>query len=134
MSRANDLSDFYSHVQQSGKLRTPAHAQRWSNAVLKTLGLNLDRRTKRKMADALPEELADALNRVFWLIHFRNTGLTGDEFLNQVSRRSGNTDADFARYPTVAVFGGLKRMIGPDLADRVAQSLSPEVSQLWNQA
>jgi len=117
-----------------GKLRTPQHARRWSTAVLKTLGINLDGRTKKKLAKALPEELADDLTRVFWLLHFRNSNLSSHEFQNQVARRSGNTDPDFARYPVLAVFHGVKEMIGSDTRQAVAKSLSPEVRELWENA
>jgi len=134
MTQATSMTDFYEHVQQIGKLRTPNHAQRWSTAVLKTLGLNLDRGTKKQLAKTLPPELAEALTRIFWLAHFRNTNLSSHEFLDMVSRRSGNTDTNFARYPTIAVFGGLKELITPELNQQVTQTLSPEVSQMWQQA
>jgi uncharacterized protein (DUF2267 family) len=134
MSKVTNMQDYYKHIQQTGKLRTPGHAQRWSTAVLKTLGMNLDRSTKKRLAETLPAELADPLTRVFWLLHFRDTNLSSREFLNQVSRRSGNTDIDFARYPTVAVFGGLKGLIDLELSKQISQILSPEVRQLWHQA
>lgn len=130
----NDLTDYFAYIQKVGKLRTPAHAQRWSRAVLKTLGINLDRGTKKKLAKALPAELADDLNRVFWLLHFRNTGLTQYDFLNQVARRAGNTDPDFARYPATAVFHQLKAIVGQDVSSQVAKTLSPEMRQMWEAA
>jgi len=105
MSEANDqMGSFYRKVWETGKLRSQSHASRWSKAVLNTLGLTLDRRTKKQLAKALPPDLALALDGIFWLVHFRNSGMTSQEFLNQVARRSGNTDYDFARYPTTAVF------------------------------
>jgi uncharacterized protein (DUF2267 family) len=134
MAEVNDVVDYYRHVQLRGKLRTLAHARRWSGAVLRTLGLNLDRNTKKILARDLPEDLAEALTRVFWLAHFRNTGLGKQEFLAEVSQRSGNTDSHFARYPTLAVFSGLKSIVSPEVNERVAQSLSPEVRLLWQQA
>lgn len=130
----NDLSDYFAHIQKAGKLRTTAHAQRWSRAVLKTLGINLDRGTKKKLAKALPAELAADLTRIFWLLHFPNSGLTQYDFLNQVSRRAGNTDPDFARYPTTAVLNQIKALVGQDTANQVAQSLSPEMRQMWEEA
>jgi uncharacterized protein (DUF2267 family) len=133
-SKNDELIEYFTRIQSAGKLRTSAHAQRWSRAVLKTLGINLDRGTKRKLAKALPVELAEDLTRVFWLLHFRNTGLTQYDFLNQVSRRAGNTDPDFARYPVTAVFHQLKVLIGQDMAGQVAQSLSPEMRQMWQEA
>jgi uncharacterized protein (DUF2267 family) len=129
-----DLVEFYSNVQLAGKLPTAGHAQRWSKAVLNVLGLHLDRKTKKELARALPADLAESLVRVFWLLHFRDAQLSQEDFLDQISRRSGNTDTSFARYPTRAVFSELKRLIDPALSDRVSQSLSPEVCQLWQQA
>lgn len=129
-----DLTDFYRNVQQAGKLPTASHAQRWSRAVLNTLGLHLDRKTKKQLARALPADLAEALIRVFWLLHFRDPQLSRADFLDQISRRSGNTDTEFARFPTTAVFRQVKSLINPDLSDQVAQTLSPEVRQLWQQA
>ena len=71
-----DLTSYYQTVQSKGSLRTPAHAHRWSTAVLKTLGFNLDGRTKKKLAKALPAELGDDVKRVFWLLHFQNKRVT----------------------------------------------------------
>lgn len=129
-----DLQEYYQHVQTMGKLRTLPHARRWSTAVLQTLGLNLDGRTKQQLAKALPEELGEALTRVFWLLHFRNTNLSSHDFQAQVARRSGNTDPFFARYPILAVFRGVKSMIDPELSKKVANTLSPEVRELWEKA
>ena len=128
------LIDYFTYIQKAGKLRTPSHAQRWSRAVLKTLGINLDRSTKKKLAKALPAELANDLTRVFWLVHFQNSGLTQYDFLNQVSRRAGNTDPDFARYPTTAVFHQIKAIVGKDMTSQVAKTLSPEMRQMWEEA
>lgn len=130
----NNLTDYFAYIQNVGKLRTPGHAQQWSRAVLKTFGINLDRGTKKKLAKALPAELAGDLTRVFWLAHFRNTGLTQYDFLNQVSRRAGNTDPDFARYPVTAVFHQIKAIVGQDLSSQVAKTLSPEMRQMWEAA
>jgi uncharacterized protein (DUF2267 family) len=133
---ANDdaLNGFYQYVKEEGNLRTVDHAHRWSAATLKTLGLNLDRGTKKKLAAALPDELAESLTRVFWLLHFRNPNLSSLEFQRQVARRSGHTDARFARYPVMAVFGGVKQMIDADLEREVAETLSPELREMWQQA
>jgi uncharacterized protein (DUF2267 family) len=130
----DDLTQFYQGVQKVGKLRTEEHARRWTVGVLKTLGVNLPGRTKRKLARALPNGLARPLTDVFWLLHFRNANLSGDDFQRAVARRSGNSDAQFARFPVLAVFGGIKQMINQDLQREVAQSLSPEVRELWEQA
>ena len=130
----DNLDSYYTAVQKSGKLRSPVHAQRWSQGILRTLGINLDRGTKKKLAQALPSDLAADLTRVFWLAHFRNSGMSQHEFLNQISRRSGNTDPSFARYPTTAVFHQLKTFAGQELSDQVAQALSPGVRQMWQEA
>ncbi len=130
----NNLTDYYATVQQTGQLRTVAHAQRWSRAVLNTLGLALDRRTKKKLSKALPEELAGDLTRVFWLAHFRNSGMSQYDFFNQVSRRGGNSDPDFARYPTTAVFNQLKTLTSQEVNNQVAKALSPDMRQLWEEA
>jgi uncharacterized protein (DUF2267 family) len=129
-----DLNSYYQTVQTQGNLRTPQHAQRWSTAVLKTLGFNLDGRTKKRLANALPQELGTDLKRVFWLLHFRNNQLSSHDFQNQVSRRSGNSDPQFARTPILAVFHGVKQIVDNDTQQAVAQSLSPEVRALWEKA
>jgi uncharacterized protein (DUF2267 family) len=137
MSQQNgtaELTGFYEHVLTRGSLRTPEHAERWTMATLRTLGLNLDRKTKKAMSQELPEELAFYLNRAFWLLHFRNNQLSSHEFCQAVGRRSGNTDPDFARIPVRAIFGGLKQFLSDDTKKRVADTLSPEVSDLWQTA
>ncbi len=128
------LTDFYQHVFQAGNLRSTDHARRWTRGVLETLGTVLDRRSKRAISKNLPDELATSLNGVFWLLHFRDPRYSSDEFYRRVAKRSGNSDTEFARHPTRAVFGGLRLYIGPDLDQRVADSLSPEVSLMWQEA
>lgn len=128
------LSDFFRYVRKEGMLLSPEHARRWSDGVLRTLGTALDRGTKKRLAKAIPEELADSLTGVFWLIHFRDPNLRSQDFQRMAARRSGNTDADFARIPTLAVFGGLKQMIDADLERAVADALAPEIRELWQQA
>lgn len=125
------LEQYYNYVVNAGKLPTREHAQRWSNGVLKTLGICLDGRTKRALAKALPQELADSLKGVFWLLHFRDPRMSSEEFRLRAGRRSGNTDAEFAIYPTLAVFGGIKAYIDSGLEDRVSDSLAQEVRELW---
>ena len=134
MAENNVLDRFYEYVQKHGKLPTRAHAERWSEGTLKTLGINLDRKTKKKLAKVLPDPLAEALTGVFWLLHFRDPNLSSYEFQRTTARRSGNTDAQFARFPILATFGGVKQMIGPDLQQQVAESLAPEIRDLWQQA
>lgn len=128
------LESYYQKVQKQGKLRSLLHAQRWSTAVLKTLGFHLDKGTRRALAQALPKPLADDLTRVFWLLHFPHKNLPAQEFYEQVARRSGNTDVAFARYPTTAVFAAVKELISPELSQRVGRALSPEVRAVWEQA
>lgn len=131
----NDKVDnYYQTVQSKGSLRTPAHAQRWSTAVLKTLGVNLDRKTKKKLAKALPEELGNDLKRLFWLVHFRNKNMTQQEFQFEVSKRSGNSDWQFAKIPTQAVFHSLKELIDQDTNQAVADTLAPDVRDMWQTA
>jgi uncharacterized protein (DUF2267 family) len=130
----DNLDQYYAYVLSAGKLRTPAHARRWSDAILKTLGFHLNRKTKRALAKALPKELADALQEVFWLLHFRDPELTLQTFQEQVARRSGNSNAEFAYHPTLAVFAAVKQFTDSDLDRQVAEALSPEVSELWRQA
>jgi uncharacterized protein (DUF2267 family) len=56
------------------------------------------------------------------------------EFQDQVARRSGNTDPQFARFPVVAVFHAIKSFADNDLGSAVAEALPTEVSALWQQA
>ncbi|GAB4163635.1 MAG: hypothetical protein Fur0021_38970 [Candidatus Promineifilaceae bacterium] len=135
VKKISNLEQFYQHVQNAGRLRTPQHARRWSDGVLKTLGLHLDRSTRRTLAQALPPELAASLTRVFWLVHFRDRRLSAQQFQKQVANRSGVTDAQFARTPILAVFSGIKEIINDsELSSRVAAALSPEVRSLWEEA
>jgi uncharacterized protein (DUF2267 family) len=129
-----DLTSYIQTIQSKGNLRTSQHAQRWSTAVLKTLGFNLDKRTKKRLANALPKEMAVDLTRIFWLMHFRNSNLSVHEFQNQVSRRSGNSDPKFAKTPISAVFNGIKTLIDNETVKAVSDSLAPEVRELWEKA
>ena len=128
------LNDYYTTIKELGKLQTLNHAERWSEATLHTLVLNIDKGTKKKLVKALPEELSDQLKRKFWLVHFRDKSLTCVEFLKMTGRRAGNTDETFARYPVIATFHGLKNLIDDALNDDVAETLSPELSQMWQDA
>lgn len=130
----NNLESYYQVVQKNGYLRTPGHAQLWSTAVLRTLGFHLDRGVKKQLAQALPKELGFDVTRIFWLLHFRQRHLSRQEFLEQVARRSGNTDIQFAQRPTTAVFRAVKEMIDTSLSQRIAEMLSPEVRELWERA
>jgi uncharacterized protein (DUF2267 family) len=136
MSQSNgaDLSSYYQSVEENGYLRATDNAQEWSTAVLRALGLNLDRRTKKKLAKTLPEELAFDLTRKFWLLHFRDMNKPQAEFLKEVARMGGNTDAQFALHPTRAVFHELKSYAGEEVSNDVAESLPNEVGELWQEA
>ena len=128
------LQEFYEDVQQNGNLLTLELAQRWSAGVLKTLGFHLNGRTKRDLAKVLPEPLSDHVTDVFFLLHFRDPNLSSLEFQKQVARRSGNTNAEFARMPILAVFSGIQRFTNSKLNQRITESLSPEVRDLWEQS
>jgi uncharacterized protein (DUF2267 family) len=129
-----NLDSFYEQVQERGYLLTRENAEQWSWAILRSLGHNLPRGTRKDLAKALPEELGNALTRKFWLLHFRDKNKSANQFLKEIARMSGNTDGAFARLPTLAVFHELKSMAGPDLSDEVAEALAPELSALWQQA
>jgi len=131
---STNLTDYYKTVEEMGHLRTKEHARRWSTAVLKTLGLNLDRKTKKKLANALPRELSDDLTRMFWLVNFRDKTMSRADFQFEVSKRSGNSDHQFARYPIHGVFHGVKDLIDDDTNQAVIDSLAPEISEMWQEA
>jgi uncharacterized protein (DUF2267 family) len=134
MRNDSQLQDYYEYVQKAGMLLSYELAQRWSTGVLKTLGFHLNGRTKRALAKALPEPLSRDLKDVFFLLHFRDPQLSSLEFQKQVAMRSGNTNAEFARYPILAVFSGIQRFTDSDLNQKIAKSLSPELREMWEQA
>jgi uncharacterized protein (DUF2267 family) len=134
MQNEAQLQDYYEFVQKQGNLLSYELAQRWSTGVLKTLGFHLDGRTKRNLAKVLPKPLADDLKDVFFLLHFRDPQLSSLDFQKQVARRSGNTNAEFARFPILAVFGGIQRYTNSKLNQRIAEALSTEVRELWEQS
>ncbi|MFN2208156.1 MAG: DUF2267 domain-containing protein, partial [Candidatus Promineifilaceae bacterium] len=102
--------------------------------VLRALGINLDGRTKKRLAKTLPEALAYDLNRKWLLLQFRDKNKSRDVFLKEVARMSGNTDADFAVHPTRAVFHEVKAYAGEEVSNDVADALAPEIGELWQQA
>jgi uncharacterized protein (DUF2267 family) len=128
------LQDYFEHVQGTGNLLSYELAQRWSAGVLKTLGFHLDGRTKRSLAKVLPEPLDADLKDIFFLLHFRDPNLSSLEFQKQVARRSGNTNAEFARFPILAVFSGIQHYTNSKLNQRIAKALSPEIRELWEQS
>ena len=129
-----ELDAYYSTIEAMGSLRTTELAQRWSMATLQMLGHNLGRGSKKKLANALPDELTADLKRVFWLVHFRDKQKPAVEFQKEVARRAGVTDAQFAKIPVTAVFHALKQLVDNDVSDAVADDLSPEISDLWKNA
>jgi uncharacterized protein (DUF2267 family) len=129
-----DIDGYYDHICQAGRLRTVQHARRWSDGVLRTFGTALNRKTKRDLAKALPDELAESVKDVFWLLHFRDPNLSSEEFLQRAARRSGNSNSEFAVYPTLAVFSGVRMILDQEMQTQVAESLSPQVRDLWEQA
>ena len=129
-----DIAAYYQHIQEEAHLRTEPHAERWSTAVLNTLGLYLDKGTRKSLAAALPDELSADLRKKFWLAHFRDTEMSKEEFLERVARRSGNTDVKFAAVPTTAVFHNIKTLIDQDVNQQVVDSLAPAVSEFWQDA
>lgn len=126
--------EFFEYVKAAGKLRTTDHARKWTRGTLNMLGVNIDRGVKKELANALPEELTQWLKGVFWLAYFRDTNISSYEFQNRVARRSGNSDAQFAYYPVKAVFGGLKGLLDSNVSQKVADNLSPELQEIWNEA
>lgn len=128
------LDHYFSTVQQKGHIISEKMAHRWSTAVLKTLGLNLDKKSKKSLADTLPKPLAEQLNRVFWLAHFRDTNLPLASFQQMVARRAGHSDPQYAKMAITAVFHGLKGLIDSQTSQTVAQSLSPELREFWQNA
>lgn len=128
------LDSYYENVMRLGNLRTPAHAERVTFGVLRSLGFVLSGSTKKKLAKALPEEWAFHLTRGWRLINIRHKNLTVDEFAKDVSLHSGNTDRAVAKVMTRIVFGQIKSQIDHGLIRDVAKDLSPEVRDFWNAA
>lgn len=126
-----NLTQFYQSVSEQAHIPKEELAQRWTTAVLQTLGFHLPRRVKRPLAKALPAELGGDVTKIFWLLHFRDPHLTAKDFQKQVAKRAGHTDAVYARFPIVAVFTAVKTQIDPQLSQQIGEALSPEVRALW---
>ncbi len=129
-----NLDAYYATIETKGSLRSSAHAHNWSSATLLMLGHNLGRKTRKQLANALPEELAADVSRVFWLVHFRDSQKEAVTFQKEVARRAGVSDAQLARIPVIAVFNALKALLDTNMIDAVADDLSPEISELWRNA
>jgi uncharacterized protein (DUF2267 family) len=134
MAQSEQLTRFWQQVAQWGQLRSADHAQRWSHAVLQTLGTTLPRRLRRTLARTLPEGLGHSVTDVFWLLHFPDTNMPALEFQRRVALRAGNTDLYFARIPAVAVFAALQPLLTGELRESLADALSPELRTLWQEA
>lgn len=133
-NQTTTIDSFYQAVMQNGNLRTSNHATRLTFAVLHTLGFNLSGGVKRKLAKALPDDLARDLTRGWRLINIRSKKLPLSKFAKDVARHSGNTDPQYAEMATIVVFHQIKQIIDGDLSRDVARDLSPEVRDLWNAA
>jgi uncharacterized protein (DUF2267 family) len=134
INEAVTLDAFYMNVANDARLPTTGHAERWTHAVLRTMGFNLSGSAKRDLAAALPDELGAQLTRGWKLINLHNPRLTQDAFLKEVARRSGNTDAAYSRKATGAVFHNLKAFLDDDMTREVNGGLPRDVAELWNAA
>ena len=134
MTQTTDLNAYYDVIQTLGYLLTPAEAQRWSTAVLKTLGLNMSRSAKKQLKKVLPKELAYDVGRIFRLVHFRDKTMPREDFLKECARRAGATDPVFARHPVKAVLHALKDLLDDATIQTVTDALAPEISRLWQEA
>lgn len=133
-NQTTTLDNYYQNVMQLGNLRTLGHAERVTFGVLRSLGFVLSGGTKKKLAKALPDELAYHLTRGWKLINIRHKNLSLDDFAKDVSYHSGNTDPRIAKVMTGIVFGQIKGSLDHSLIRDVAKDLSPEVRDFWNKA
>lgn len=135
MTLSSGTQQFLDHVQQAGQLINPTIAKRWTQATLQELGINLPKKSKNALVDALPDELSKMLGRIWYLFPpNESTTISALEFQEQVAQRSGNTDKNFAKYPIMAVFGAIQSQIGGNAAKSVYDDLSPELQGLWDRA
>ena len=129
-----NLDNYFSTIQEKGSLISGKLARRWSESTLKMMGLYMGKGGKKALSGNLPKVLSDDLNRVFRLMHFPNTNMPMLEFQQMVARRGGHSDPQFAKLAIIGVFHGLKTIIDTDTRDKVADALSPEVREVWNNA
>lgn len=129
-----NLESYYAAVQEKGSMLSQKLAHNWSEATLKMMGLYMQKSGKKALSEKLPEPLSDQLGRVFRLMHFPDPNMSLDEFLHAVARRAGHSDPQYAEMGVKAVFYALKTIIDKDTSDKVADSLSPEVRALWQNA
>lgn len=129
-----DLSHYFALIKEKGSMITDRQARRWSGSVLRMMGLNMGKNGKKALSNSLPKELSDDLNRVFRLAYFRNTNLPLSEFQTMVARRAGHSDPQYAKMAIKAVFHAVKTLIDPETSNKVAESLSPELRETWENA
>jgi uncharacterized protein (DUF2267 family) len=134
MNHQTTIDAFYHDVVKQSKLPSTAHAARATSAVLRALGFNLSGNVKRKLAKALPEDLAKELKRGWRLINIRRNKLPLQDFLKDIALHSGNTDPQYAEFYTAAVFRAIKQQIDSGTSREVARDLSPEIRNFWNAA
>ena len=132
-SEAN-LTNYFEVVQEKASIISERQARRWSGAVLKMLGLNMGKSGKKALSGKLPKELSDDLNRAFRLMYFPSSNMPLSEFQSMVARRGGHSDPQYAKMAITGVFHGLKTLIDKDTSDKVAESLSPEMREAWENA
>ncbi|MEM7335275.1 MAG: DUF2267 domain-containing protein [Chloroflexota bacterium] len=128
------LDNYFSAIQTKGNIISEKLAKRWSESTLKMMGLYMAKDGKKALSGQLPQELSDQLNRVFRLLHFPNTNMPMQEFQSAVARRGGHSDPQFAKLAIIGVFHGLKTLIDKDTTDKVSESLSPEIREVWDNA
>ena len=128
------MNNYFSVIQEKGNIISEIQAKRWSESVLKMMGLAMGKKGKKALSNKLPEALANDLNRVFRLIYFRDVNLPLLEFQTMVARRGGHSDPQFAKMAIIGVFHGLKTIVDQATSDQVADALSPELSETWQNA
>ena len=129
-----NLDTYFGLIQEKGNIISEKLAKRWSESTLKMMGLYMGKGGKKALSSQLPKELSDDLNRVFRLMHFPNTNMPLQEFQSAVARRGGHSDPQFAKLAITGVFHGLKTLIDKDTTDKVSESLSPEIREVWDNA
>ena len=129
-----NLDTYFGLIQEKGNIISEKLAKRWSESTLKMMGLYMGKGGKKALSGQLPKELSDDLNRVFRLMHFPNTNMPLQEFQSAVARRGGHSDPQFAKLAITGVFHGLKTLIDKDTTDKVSESLSPEIREVWDNA
>lgn len=134
MNNQTSIHPVFNQIAEESNLPTTAHAIRTTSAVLRELGFTLSGGVKRKLAKALPQELARELTRGWRLINIRQSKLPLQDFLKNIALNSGNSDPQYAEYYVAAVFRAMKQHIDSKTSREVARDLSPEIRDFWNAA